>query len=351
MKLETRNAKLQGIMKSIVLFFILFLVLHVTRYTLHEAQAQSVSLSLTPPLVELLIKPGKSVVVAYTITNTGDPVVLTSNVTSFSPKGIIGSVSLKREIIGPVRFNLDNSDITLGNGVFLKTGVKRKFLLKMRVPENAPSGDYYYTFYIKTDPGPLFTGKSISKSTVMVGSNILVTVSKTASTENKGTITTFDLEDRVKLTIFGHKYNVVDSSSAIPITMIVKNIGHNHIKPHGDILVRGPLGTLSKHIITPVNILTGSSRIVPATPSVSLDCTKHTNLCTVPYSFILKGFFIGKQSLGATITFAPGASPAYGGTSFIAIPYQLIAVIIIIFIALSVLVRRFKSSSQSKAEL
>ena len=345
-----KNTLTREISKKIFLI-VAILVLHTIYFIFHAVHAQSVSLSLTPPLVELLIKPGKTVVIPYTVTNTGDPVVVVPNVTSFSPKGIMGSVSLRREIVGPVRFNLDNSDITFENGVFLKTGARRKFLLKIRVPENAPSGDYYYTFYIKTDPGPLFTGKSISKSTVVVGSNILITISKTYTTENKGSISSFDLENSVKLTIFGHRYNIVDSLSAIPFSMIVKNNGHNYIKPHGEILVRGPLGTVSKHTIIPVNILAGSSRIVPATPTVSPDCTNHTRLCNVPHSFILKGFFIGKQSLGATILFAPGASPAYASTSFIAIPYRLMVVIIIIFIVLNVLVVRFHILSQSKPEL
>ncbi len=57
--------------------------------------AQSLSLSISPPLLEVVIKPGKSILVAYNIQNSGDPVVLTPKVVSFEPADERGNIRLK----------------------------------------------------------------------------------------------------------------------------------------------------------------------------------------------------------------------------------------------------------------
>ena len=315
MKIENYYKKFKLLIVLLFLFFPFSFF-----FCVPSTHAQTVNLSITPPLIELMIKPGKSILVAYTVVNQGDPVILSPQVSSFVPQGQTGNIRLVNELLGPVRFNLENADITLAKSVFLKTGDKQQFLLKMRVPDNAPEGDYYYTFFVKADPGPLFTGQNVSKSTATVGSNILVTVSATGRVEAKGAIAHFDLEDSAKFKLFGRKYNIIESTSVLPIKMIVQNNGSNLIKPDGEIILRGPLGVLSRHKITPVNILTQSSRLVPATPSAQVK---------TPSSFALKGFFIGEHKLGTTITFGPGSSPVYASASFIAIPIKLISVLVV----------------------
>ena len=61
-----------------------------------QVHAQQFSFSVSPHLVEMIIKPGKSVVIAYTITNGGDPTIISANVLPFQPHGISGDVELKR---------------------------------------------------------------------------------------------------------------------------------------------------------------------------------------------------------------------------------------------------------------
>ena len=78
------------------------------------AYAQQFSFSVSPPLVELTTKPGKSVLIAYTVTNGGDPTVISADIRPFKPLGITGDVQLGDDLEGPIRFSLDNSNIQLG---------------------------------------------------------------------------------------------------------------------------------------------------------------------------------------------------------------------------------------------
>ena len=110
------------------------------------AWSQGLKLSITPPLLELTIKPGKSVVIAYTVSNLEDPTVLTSFVRPFVPTGVHGAFTIADEFSGPVRFSLENSNIALEAPFFLKSNQGQQLLLKIRVPEGTPEGDYYYNF-------------------------------------------------------------------------------------------------------------------------------------------------------------------------------------------------------------
>lgn len=319
------------VIENTLLFFLLFIALHVTRYTLHVTNAQSIDLSISPPLVELMIKPGKSVMIAYTVGNGNNPIVVTSHVGTFTPRGYNGQISLNPDILGPIRFNLENSDTALNKGVYLKSNQKQQYLLKIRVPNNTAPGDYYYTFYVKSDSGPLFTGQNTSKSTATIGSNILISVSENGNLDNKGRITQFRFVDNDGVNIFGKRYYFVESSSTIPISLIVENTDKNLIKPDGHIIINGPLGTLSKHKITPVNILSKSQRILPATPSAQLD-----------HSLVLKGFFVGKHKVDADISFGAGSPPIKGRIEFVAIPLRLILGLIFMVIVSGVIIKKLK---------
>ena len=49
--------------------------------------AQEVNLSLDPPIVQVKIKPGKAITIAYTVENKGDPTNLQFLIRPFTPVG------------------------------------------------------------------------------------------------------------------------------------------------------------------------------------------------------------------------------------------------------------------------
>ncbi len=308
--------------------------------------AQQVSLSISPPLLEMIIKPGKSVVIAYTLKNFSDPVIINTQVLPIKSKDNLGHIEVLDEFEGPVRFSLDNSEIKLGQPFFLKSGQSQQLLLRIRIPQEAPEGDYYYSFFSQTQAPPAKEGETSSRMRASIGANILITISNSGQVEVKGRIGLFDILSRYKLKIFKNIIHIVESCDKIPIVLTVENQGKNLIKPHGQIELRGNFGEKANYEILPNNILANSQRLLVATGSAEVNCPtkgKKPIYCQQPTTLILSGFFIGRYRLSTTINFGEGTPHLFASTSFIAIPIKLIAVLGVVFFIGILIIKRLSS--------
>lgn len=335
-KSKVRSQKLKSKFKSyftfnflLVLLTFAFLLLTFTP----RVSAQQVSLSFSPSLMEIFIQPGKSVMLAYRLENNGDPIVVRTKVLPFEPRGNDGRIEIKQEFSGPIRFNLTNANLGIEQPLFLKTKDSQQLLLDIRVPEGAPEGDYYYTFLAETQPAPGLEGATGSQAKAVIGSNLLITVTKTGFVEIKSKIAIFDVLPRIKFKILGRTVNIADSNDKIPIVLIVDNNGKNLIKPEGKILLRGNFGERADFDLVPQNILSQSQRLTVATPSAE-GKTKKSN------SLVLSGFFIGSYKLSTSINFGEGSPNLFASVSFIALPFRFIFGIIVAFIVIKFIVRR-----------
>jgi len=279
--------------------------------------AQQLSLSLSPPLVELIIKPGKSVLVAYDFINNGDPNYFSASVSSFEPKDNLGNIRLKNAPTGPIRFSLDNSDIQLDQPFFLKTRQRQQLLLRIRTPEGAPNGDYYYSLLVSSQPVGGNEGRSLGAARGTIASNILITVTDSGRIDINGKIAFFDVIPRFSFPLGKTKINLFDSNDPIPIVLIIANQGQNLIKPQGQINLTGNFGEQTHYKILPQNILSQSQRLIQATPSAQIQ-TKQ------PVTTIISGFFIGRYRLSTEVYFGEGTPKISAVTSFIAIPFKFI---------------------------
>jgi len=306
-------------MRRFLFFTIIFLIIILLFPT--WAIAQQVSLSLSPPLLELFIKPGKSIMVAYKLDNLGDPAFINLKVLPFEAKDNLGNIRIKPEFEGPVRFSLDNSDLQLEQPFFLKTNGSQQILLRIRIPENIVDGDFYYSLLAETAPPTAGEGIGSARAKATIGSNILVTIS------NSGNI---DIKPRVVL--FSTRGGVFDSFDKIPLVFIVENKGKNMIKPEGQITLKGNFGETAKYDTISKNILAESQRLIEATPSADLSSRIYH-----PSSLVLSGFFIGKYNLSTQISFGENSPTIFGATTFYAFPFKimggvLLAILVIIFI-------------------
>jgi hypothetical protein len=295
----------------------LITVIIITILATSQALAQQLSLSLSPPLIELIIKPGKSVLVAYDFINNGDPNYFSASVVSFEPKDNLGNVRLKNELSGPIRFSLDNSDIQLDQPFFLKTRQRQQLLLRIRAPEGAPDGDYYYSLLVSSQPIGGNEGRSLGAARGTIASNILITVTDSGKIDINGKIAFFDVIPRFSFPLGKTKINLFDSNDPIPIVLIIANQGQNLIKPQGQITLTGNFGEQTHYEILPQNILSQSQRLIQATPSAQIQ-TKQ------PVSTIISGFFIGRYRLSTEVYFGEGTPKLSAATSFIAIPFKFI---------------------------
>lgn len=308
--------------------------------------AQQISLGVSPPLVELLIKPGKSVLIAYTLQNTGDPAILTASVLPFEARDSYGNVKIKEEFEGPIQFNLDNADLQLNEPYFLRTGTSQQLLLRIRVPEGAPEGDYYYTLLNSTKPTPVTEGVSSSRAQGTIGSNIIITVSEKGITEIKPKISLFDVLTKFSFSFFGKQIKLFDSSEVIPVNLQIENTGKNIIKPQGDITLKGNFGEKATYTIVPKNILSQSQRLATATPSATIDCEGKMNTiaCTSPHTLLISGFFVGKYQLSTNVHFGEATQNLYASTSFIALPFKFITIFVVSLITGFFIIRKLKDT-------
>ncbi len=306
-------------------------------------QAQQTTLSLSPPLLETIIKPGKSILVAYQLRNVADPVILKATVRPFTPSDNINGITIEPTLTGPVNFILDNADLRLEEAFFLRTRENRQLLLRISIPPETPEGDYYYTLLVQTQPAPQVEGSTTSRSQMSLGSNILITVTASGAVDIKGKIALFEIVPRYKISLFSKTWNIIDSQDRVPLIAIVQNLGKNVIKPQGEIILRGNFGEKASYDITPKNVLAQSQRLLSATPTLTIDCQdKQDPLCRKTPSLILTGFFVGQYSLATTLTFGEGTPNFYASTAFIALPLKLfIAIMIVVSVSLMI-IRRSK---------
>jgi len=295
-----------------------------------SAHAQQISLSLYPPIIETIIKPGKNILVAYTVTNNGDPATLRFNMRTFSPQGVTGAMNISDDLEGPVRFSLDNNDLQLGQPFLLRTGSYRQAIVRMRIPEGTPDGDYYYVLLAETESTPGINGSSGSISRASVGSPLLVTVTQSGKVQIKGSIESMYVSPRYKITLFDTTYNIFDSSDPVLVHLTLKNEGNNLFKPEGTISLSGGLGETMSRAIIPQNILSDSSR--------AINCSPHCSF---------SGFFIGTYDINASVRLNEKQSPLRISTRFIAIPFKFIlGLFVVIIITLSILIKGKKKQQK-----
>lgn len=311
------------------------------------SHAQQISLSISPPLLEVVVKPGKSLLVAYTLENSGDPTVIRPRVLPFEPKGIMGNIQLKDQFEGPIQFSLENNNIQLEQPFFLRNQSSQQLLLRIRVPEGAPEGDYYYSFLNESDPPPMIDGITNSRAKVTIGSNILITVTHSGDLDIKSKVSLFDVLPTYSLPFLNKRLRVFDSFDKIPVTLQVENQGNNIIKPEGTITLRGNFGEQSHHTVLSQNILSHSQRLLSATPSAEINCkTGKNSLCESPFSLILSGFFLGNYKLSTTLNFGEGTPTIFASTSFLAFPFKYTAGIFLTIFLSFIIFKRIKKDSE-----
>jgi hypothetical protein len=163
---------------------------------------------------------------------------LTEAITDFEPKGNTGAIKIKDELEGPVHFSLDNSDIELDKPFFMKPNGSQQLLLRIRIPEGAPEGDYYYTLLASSEPPSMAISRSASGARATIGAKILITVTQSGYTKVNAKIALFDVLSHFSLPFIG-KIHLFDSSDKVPVSLVLQNNGANFLKPEGSIEMRG----------------------------------------------------------------------------------------------------------------
>lgn len=211
------------------------------------------NLSISPPQLELIIKPGTTFIQAYTITNNSDTILyLTTSVEPWQPIGSDGSVSYANVFPNPnISFTLANSDLTLGQTFSLPPNQKKQIVLKIKPSESTPIADSYYTFFISQDTSNLISiGGNQAKANAKIGSHILLTTSNTDQIAYQFKVTNFNITPKFKDILF----------TPINFSAKIANNTNHFFKPSGKITISKNNLAFKELDILPQNVLANNQR-------------------------------------------------------------------------------------------
>ena len=216
--------------------------------------AQSFSLSVTPPILEAMIQPGKKIIYTFDLENHSSvPINLTAKLVPFEAYDDQGQIRFLNES-PPEFFSLLNAHMAFNQPFSLNPGQKLQLVVRIAIPNNQPEGDYSQTLLIEQSASQNLSG-NISQSLGAVGTNILLTVSQSGQPDRS-----LDIASFVPQNAYFNK--IVDSLSVVNFDLRLKNTGRAFFKPDGSIFIRskGESENIQEIKIRPDNILPDATR-------------------------------------------------------------------------------------------
>ncbi len=328
--LSSKKCKFQSVKKNIKMLLLLLFYLFGLFYSLidsNKAYAQSLSLSISPPLLEVMIKPGKSITQTYKISNLGEDAIITIHLAELDE-----NIQVKNnpDFQKDKWVNIINKDISFDKPFLLEAGKDKQIILQINPPEDAKEQDYYRVLLFSTTPNqPKETSQSsVSES---LGSILIINITSTGLPPMGAQIAQFTLP------------KIIDSFGPLETVVKIKNIGKTYFRPIGNIFLTGFLGQAS-YKINPLVILSGQTR----TLSTEIPLEKSASLNTVsPATLKLSGFFLGKYNLEINFSLNESVIKIQASKTFYAIPWKL-GLLFILLLMVFLWKRRKKEISVQK---
>lgn len=254
-KFQIKNFKLKI---ATALLFCFALLAHPAK-----VYSQNLSLSLWPPLLEVMMQPGRSITQVFQLTNNSNQdLLIIPQILAFKPNGNTGLIALDANPSPAISFFSFESREKLGEPFLVKAGQGRQLVLKISVPSNTPESDYYQTLLFSSLSAPSYSqSPGASSSVIQIGSNILLTVSQTGKPLLSGKIAQFSLPQ------------IIDSFSPVSLIVILENTSRTFWKPFGEITLIGLFDQKRTIKLLEQNVLAYSSRqltIEPFRPTIPI---------------------------------------------------------------------------------
>jgi len=214
--------------------------------------AQTISLSIWPPLLEVQMIPGKSVIQNYQLANNTDSFLeITPIIALFEPDGENGQIKIlpaeKRTYDSSPYFFSFTTNEKFNEAFTLNPRETRQLSLKIALPKNNAEKDYYFTLLFSS-AASREGQKNQTASVTQIGTNILLTASRAEKPPLLGRIYKFSAP------------TVIDSFSPVDFTLVLENFGRTFFKPFGQITASGMLKQKGEIKLLEQNILAGSKR-------------------------------------------------------------------------------------------
>jgi len=228
----------------------------------HTTHAANYGLSISPPLLRVHIKPGKSITQVFRIENlsTSDK-ILVASIVPFTKSDDLGNPVLDPKANAPwlSYFSLANSYIKFNDPFSLAAGANEQLILSLTVPETAPLKDIYATLIISTYDNSVnqtFLGTAVRAT---IGSNLLITISSQSFPDTILKIEDFSPSKGTLLKI-GNLF-FADNITPLKFTATVNNEGSFAAETKGVFrVIAGKDKPVYLEGILPVNVIAKSRR-------------------------------------------------------------------------------------------
>jgi len=212
-------------------------------FSVSSSHAQTLSLSLWPPLLEAQLQPNQTITQIYRLKNQGDDTLITANLFPFESADNLGHVQLTLQGYQSAAlsfFQLDGQSLPLTFP--LQAGEIKELTLTLTIPSTANLTDHYLTLLFQADTQSLISGSG-SRTLGSIGSNILLTISSPTGKLN---------QPSAKIEDFSF-----DSSN---FNLLITNTSPNFLKAIGHINIKNSFNQTTTLPLRSDNILARSSR-------------------------------------------------------------------------------------------
>jgi hypothetical protein len=245
--------RLLRVMSGSIFFFTIFSLVSSGVVFAQTAPANSLSITLTPPLFQITQAPGTQWQSMLRVVNTNPyDIVLSASVTDFHPDGETGNAVLENIPVGNATdthrlsgwISIPTAPITVLRG---KTG---EIPFAITVPVNADPGGHYAAVVVGTSPLGVISGSGATVSSAVTS---LIFLRVPGEVVEEGAIRDFYAEKSLVQTL--------DAS----FTVRFENKGNVHLVPQGEILITNMWGKERGKILinetnTFGNVLPGATR-------------------------------------------------------------------------------------------
>jgi len=258
-------------------FVVMFLFLSTKYYVLSTSGVfAQLSTSISPPITEITIAPGKETTQIFTITNDGVDGTATISIVPFNSIDELGNVGLDEKLgitNSPMFANwfsiTSPTSIKFGEKFTVFGGQKLNIIVKFSPPKDVLEGDNYFTFLYEFEADGENSNDVVStKTNTRIGSNILISISKDGQQQKTAEIVEFSVP------------LIIDSLSPLKFNVRIGNPGSYFFKPLGAISVKPYFGNKSTLNLAPLNIVKNSIRNIP--------CTNNEEIITCEYDNKIK---------------------------------------------------------------
>ncbi len=195
--------------------------------------SQSFSLSLSPPVVEVMMQPGRKATYAFQLkNNSSSPVNLLPKIIPFQPQGEQGQVKYSQKNSnwpGEEYFSFLNANLQINQPFLLAPDEEIQLVLKISLPQNAPEGDYYQSLILEQLAANT-PNQTQTQLVGQIGSHLLLTVSSSGKPKKEAAIVEF-----FSPSLLFDK--ILDSFDALNLELRIKNTGQAFFKPFGEIII------------------------------------------------------------------------------------------------------------------